>query len=64
MKVEFDSHLRQWMFLLERCVLQYCKVKLWLYVQFPITKQLFDLENTNVSIALFFHYIGINFFKS
>lgn len=52
------------MFLLERCVLQYCKVKLWLYVQFPITKQLFDLENTNVSIALFFHYIGINFFKS
>lgn len=40
------------MFLLESCVLQFCKVKLWLHVQLPITKQWFDLENNNFSIAL------------
>lgn len=51
------------MFLFESCVLQFCKVKLWLHVQFSITKQLFDLENTNISIALLIHYIGIIFFN-
>lgn len=41
------------MFLLDSCVLQFCKVKLWLHVQLPIiTKQWFDLENNNFSIAL------------
>lgn len=31
-------------------------------MQLPITKQLFDLENTDFSIALLIHYIRINFF--